>query len=186
MNNDFKIILNNHVELLNLKINKLENKFKSIEKLLLKNLNKTNELSKQIKKYDIENNNLKNLKDKENEDKEIKNEKEAENKEDNSIKDYIQNNNNKLLITEKFSIEQNDINKANTLIDIKDLLKFMVSLQDDMRDRLDIIDLEVNNLRKDFDKNNNINNSVNSNFSNSIDNSNDNFHSIINSSNSYL
>ena len=62
----------------------------------------------------------------------------------------------------------------------------MVSLQDDMRDRLDIIDLEVNNLRKDFDKNNNINNSVNSNFSNSIDNSNDNFHSIINSSNSYL
>ena len=57
MNNDFKIILNNHVELLNLKINKLENKFKSIEKLLLKNLNKTNELSKQIKKYDIENNN---------------------------------------------------------------------------------------------------------------------------------
>ena len=105
-----------------------------------------------------------------------------ENKEDISINDYIQNNNNKLLITEKFSIEQNDINKANTLIEIKDLLKFMVSLQDDMRDRLDIIDLEVSNLRKDIDKNN----SVNSNFNNNIDNSNDNFHSIINSSTSHL
>ena len=64
MNNDLKIILNNHVELLNLKINKLENKFKSIENLLLKNLNKTNELSKQIKKYDIKNNNLKKQKKK--------------------------------------------------------------------------------------------------------------------------
>jgi len=181
MNNDLKIILNNHVELLNLKINKLENKFKSIENLLLKNLNKTNELSKQIKKYDIENNNLKKQK-KESEDKEIENKKEMENKEDISINDYIQNNNNKLLITEKFSIEQNDINKANTLIEIKDLLKFMVSLQDDMRDRLDIIDLEVSNLRKDIDKNN----SVNSNFNNNIDNSNDNFHSIINSSTSHL
>ena len=185
MNNDLKIILNNHVELLNLKINKLENKFKSIENLLLKNLNKTNELSKQIKKYDIENNNLKKQK-KESEDKEIENKKEMENKEDISINDYIQNNNNKLLITEKFSIEQNDINKANTLIEIKDLLKFMVSLQDDMRDRLDIIDLEVSNLRKDIDKNNNINSSVNSNFNNNIDNSNDNFHSIINSSTSHL
>ena len=181
MNNDLKSILNNHVELLNLKINKLENKFKSIENLLLKNLNKTNELSKQIKKYDIENNNLKKQK-KESEDKEIENKKEMENKEDISINDYIQNNNNKLLITEKFSIEQNDINKANTLIEIKDLLKFMVSLQDDMRDRLDIIDLEVSNLRKDIDKNN----SVNSNFNNNIDNSNDNFHSIINSSTSHL
>ena len=62
----------------------------------------------------------------------------------------------------------------------------MVSLQDDMRDRLDIIDLEVSNLRKDYDKINNINSVNNSNFNNNIDNNSENFHSIINNSTSYF
>ena len=75
-------------------------------------------------------------------------------------------------------IEQNDVDNANNLFEIKDLLKFMVSLQDDMRDRLDIIDLEVNNLRKDYDK-------INTN-NNNLDNNTENFHSIINNSTSYF
>ena len=58
----------------------------------------------------------------------------------------------------------------------------MVSLQDDMKDRLDIIDLEVNNLRKDYDKINTNNN----NLDNNLDNNAENFHSIINNSTSYF
>jgi len=174
MNNDLKIIVDNHVELLNLKINKLENKFKSIENLLLKNLNKTNNLNTKINNLNIEDNNLINT----------KNKKDIENKEENLIKKNTSCNNkkNKLLVPEKFMIEQNDIDNANNLFEIKDLLKFMVSLQDDMKDRLDIIDLEVNNLRKDYDKINTNNN----NLDNNLDNNAENFHSIINNSTSYF
>lgn len=135
MNNNLKNYIDNNLELINLKINKLENKFKTIEKLFLNNIN---EIKKNNDEKHILNNKLDYLENK------IK---KLENK-INSINENINDESN-------IDININDMNNINidnidNLKNIKQMLKFVINLQDDMKDRMDILDLQVNNISNDL------------------------------------
>ena len=143
MNNNLKNHFDNNIELINLKINKLENKFKTIENLLLdilkKNKNKNDNSNIIENRLNIIDNKI------------IKLETKINNLNNNNLNNNDLNNEN-IFHIDKFNITNNDIENSNNLLEIKQLLKFIVNLQDDMKDRIDLLDLEINNMRSDLKK----------------------------------
>jgi hypothetical protein len=125
-NNDLKSIIENQQHLFNIKLEKLERKFKSLEEIVLKICHNDEIYQTKFKELAI------------NEKVVVKEEICKEMKEDKN-KTYHYGN------------LEDQVDNCDTIIEIKELIKFIIRMIDDMKDRMDLLDLEVSN---NYKKNN--------------------------------